>query len=156
MAISRVVPNVRSDRPAETRDFFVRVLGFDVAMDLGWVMTVASPTNPSARVTIVGNDDMAAPGISVEVDDVDAAHAMAVDQGLEIAYPLRDEEWGGPALHASRAERHDRQRLVSSLGLSARRLRANATAPRLVMDSGRSAPSAAARARSGSLPLPMR
>jgi hypothetical protein len=27
------------------------------------------------RVTIVGNDDMAAPGISVEVDGVDAVHA---------------------------------------------------------------------------------
>jgi hypothetical protein len=68
----------------------VDLLGFEVAMDMGWVMTVASPTNPSAQVTIVGNDDMAAPGISVEVADVDAVHAKAVEQGLEIAYPLRD------------------------------------------------------------------
>jgi uncharacterized glyoxalase superfamily protein PhnB len=45
-------------------------------------------------VTIVGNDDMAAPGISVEVADVDAVHSKAVDQGFEIAYPLRDEDWG--------------------------------------------------------------
>jgi uncharacterized glyoxalase superfamily protein PhnB len=45
-------------------------------------------------VTIVGNDDMAAPGISVKVADVDAVHAKAVAQGLEIVYPLRDEEWG--------------------------------------------------------------
>lgn len=45
-------------------------------------------------MSIVGNDDPAAPGISVEVQDVDAIHATAVDQGLEIAYPLRDEEWG--------------------------------------------------------------
>jgi hypothetical protein len=30
----------------------------------------------------------------VEVDDADAVHAMAVEQGLEIEYPLRDEEWG--------------------------------------------------------------
>lgn len=63
-------------------------------MDLGWVVTIVSPTNPSAQVTIVGNDDMAAPAISVEVPDVDAVHAKAVEQGLEIAYPLRDEEWG--------------------------------------------------------------
>ena len=63
-------------------------------MDIGWVMTVTSPTNPSAQVTIIGNDDMAAPGISVEVDDVDAVHAEAVERGFEIAYPLRDEEWG--------------------------------------------------------------
>jgi catechol 2,3-dioxygenase-like lactoylglutathione lyase family enzyme len=94
MTISRTVPNIRSDRPVETRDFFVELLGFEVAMDMGWVVTVASPTNRSAQVTIVGNDDMAAPGISVEVPDVDAVHARAVEQGFEIAYSLRDEEWG--------------------------------------------------------------
>ena len=94
VAIDRAVPNIRSDRPAETRDFFVELLGFEVAMDLGWVATVASPTNPSVQVTIIGNDDPAAPGISVEVDDVDAVHTRAMERGLEIAYPLRDEDWG--------------------------------------------------------------
>jgi catechol 2,3-dioxygenase-like lactoylglutathione lyase family enzyme len=94
VTIHRAVPNVRSDRPAETRDFFVELLGFETVMDLDWVATVASPSNPSAQVTIVGNDDPAAPGISVEVDDVDAVHARAIEQGREIAYPLRDEEWG--------------------------------------------------------------
>jgi uncharacterized glyoxalase superfamily protein PhnB len=92
--IERAVPNLRSERPEETRDFFVGLLGFDLAMDLGWVVTVASPDNPSAQVTIITNDDPAAPGISVGVDDVDAVHARAVEQGYEIAYPIRDEEWG--------------------------------------------------------------
>ena len=94
MTISRAVPNIRSDRTAETRDFFVDLLGFEVAMDLGWVMTVISPANPSVQVTIVSNDDPSAPGISVEVADVDAVHAKAVEQGFEIAYPIRDEDWG--------------------------------------------------------------
>jgi catechol 2,3-dioxygenase-like lactoylglutathione lyase family enzyme len=94
VTISRAVPNIRSDRPAETRDFFVGLLGFEVAMDLGWVVTLASPTSPTAQVTVIGNDDMSAPGISVEVADVDAVHAGAVEQELEIVYPLRDEEWG--------------------------------------------------------------
>jgi catechol 2,3-dioxygenase-like lactoylglutathione lyase family enzyme len=92
--IARTVPNMWSDRPAETRDFFRGLLGFEVAMDLGWVVIVASPTNPSAQVTIIGTDDPAAPGISIEVDDVDAIHARAAELGLEIAYPPRDEEWG--------------------------------------------------------------
>jgi catechol 2,3-dioxygenase-like lactoylglutathione lyase family enzyme len=94
VTIRRTVPNIRSDRPAETRDFFVELLGFEVAMDMDWVVTVASPANPSAQVSIIGNDDMAAPGISVEVADVDAVHAKAVERDLDIAYPLRDEEWG--------------------------------------------------------------
>ena len=92
--IARAVPNIKSDRPAQTRDFFTELLGCEAIMDLGWVVTVASPTNPSAQVTIIGNDDPAAPGISIEVDDVDAVHARATEQGLEIVYPLRDEEWG--------------------------------------------------------------
>ena len=37
---------------------------------------------------------MSAPGISVEVADVDAVHAKTVERGFDIAYPLRDEEWG--------------------------------------------------------------
>jgi catechol 2,3-dioxygenase-like lactoylglutathione lyase family enzyme len=94
VTISRAVPNIRSDRPAETRDFFVELFGFEVAMDMGWVTTVASPDNPSVQITIVSGEDMAAPGITVEVADVDAVHAKAVERGYEIAYPLRDEEWG--------------------------------------------------------------
>ena len=94
VTITRTVPNIRSNRPVETRQFFVDLLGFEVAMDLGWVVTVVSPTNPAAQVTIIGNDDMAAPGVSVEVADVDAVYAKAVERDLEIAYPLRDEEWG--------------------------------------------------------------
>jgi catechol 2,3-dioxygenase-like lactoylglutathione lyase family enzyme len=92
--IRRAALNASSERTTETRDFFVQLLGFEVAMDLGWVVTVASPTNPSAQVTIIGNNDPAAPGISVEVDDVYAVHVRAVQQGFEIAYPLRDEDWG--------------------------------------------------------------
>jgi uncharacterized glyoxalase superfamily protein PhnB len=94
VTISRAVPNIKSDRPTETRDFFVDLLGLEVAMDIGWVVTVGSPANPSVQVNIISNDDMAAPGISVGVADVDAVHAKAVKQGLEIVYPLRDEAWG--------------------------------------------------------------
>jgi catechol 2,3-dioxygenase-like lactoylglutathione lyase family enzyme len=94
MTPNRAVPNIRSERPSETRDFFVELLGFEVAMDLGWIVTVASPTNPAVQVNIIGNDDPSAPGISVGVDDVDAVHASAVEHGFEIAYPLRDEDWG--------------------------------------------------------------
>jgi catechol 2,3-dioxygenase-like lactoylglutathione lyase family enzyme len=94
VTIRRAVPNIRADRPGETRDFFVDLLGFEVTMDMDWIVTVASPSDPAVQVGIIGNDDPAAPGISVEVPDVDAVHARALEQGLEIAYPLRDEDWG--------------------------------------------------------------
>jgi catechol 2,3-dioxygenase-like lactoylglutathione lyase family enzyme len=94
MTIRRAVPNIRADRPAETRHFFVDLLGFEVAMDIGWVLTLAAPGNPSIQVQIISGDDPSAPGISVEVEDVDAVHAEAVERGFEIVYPLRDEDWG--------------------------------------------------------------
>jgi catechol 2,3-dioxygenase-like lactoylglutathione lyase family enzyme len=94
VTVSRAVPNIRSERPAASRDFFVELLGFEVAMDIGWIVTLASPSDPAVQVSIISNDDMAAPGISVGVADVDAVHGRAVEQGLEVVYPLRDEEWG--------------------------------------------------------------
>jgi len=90
----RAVPNIHSDDPAKARDFFLGLFGFEVAMDLGWVTTVRSPENHSVQVTIISNEDMSAPGISIGVADVDAVHAKAVEHGAEIAYPLRDEPWG--------------------------------------------------------------
>lgn len=94
MTIRRAVPNISCDSPAQTRDFFVDLLGFDEAMDMGWIVTVASPANPAVQVSIIANGDPSAPGISVEVEDVDAVHARAIERGFEISYPLRDEEWG--------------------------------------------------------------
>lgn len=88
------MPNIKAERPTETRDFFVDLLGLEVAMDIGWVVTLASPANPSVQVNVIGNGDTSAPGISVGVADVDAVHAKAVEQGREIVYPIRDEEWG--------------------------------------------------------------
>jgi hypothetical protein len=61
---------------------------------------------PSAQVTIVGNDDMAAPGISLEVADVDAVHGTAVERGFEIVYPSATRSGqSGASCSASRAAR---------------------------------------------------
>ena len=96
MSVSRVVPNIRSDRFDECRTFYVELLGFEVAMDMGWIMTFVSPSNPTAQISVMRSDATApvVPQLSVEVADVDAVHAEAVRRGLEIVYPLTDESWG--------------------------------------------------------------
>ena len=96
MSVSRVVPNIRSDRFDECRTFYVELLGFEIAMDMGWIMTFVSPTNPTAQISVMRSDATApvVPQLSVEVADVDAVHAEAVRRGLEIVYPLTDESWG--------------------------------------------------------------
>jgi catechol 2,3-dioxygenase-like lactoylglutathione lyase family enzyme len=96
MSVSRVVPNISSDRFDECRTFYVELLGLEVAMDMGWIMTFVSPTNPTAQISVMRSDATApvVPQLSVEVADVDAVHAEAVRRGLEIVYPLTDESWG--------------------------------------------------------------
>lgn len=96
MSIQRVVPDIRSERFDESREFYTEFLGFNIAMDMGWVVTFSSPTNPTAQVTLLAKQapDESLPNISIEVADVDAVHARAVARGLRIVHPLTDEPWG--------------------------------------------------------------
>ncbi|MGK8522246.1 VOC family protein [Nocardia asteroides] len=94
MSIRRATPDVRATDLAASRDFY-RLLGFREAMDLGWVVTMASPSNPTAQVLLVGPEaGELQPDMSVEVDDVDAVHAAVTAAGADVVYPLRDEPWG--------------------------------------------------------------
>ncbi|WP_454195286.1 VOC family protein [Nocardia sp. Marseille-Q1738] len=94
MTIRRATPDIHTTDLAASRDFY-RLLGFHEAMDLGWVVTMASPSNPTAQVLLVGPDaEQLQPDMSVEVDDVDAVHEAMTAAGADIVYPLRDEPWG--------------------------------------------------------------
>ncbi len=99
MSIRRVVPNIATACLEESRAFYTGVLGFEVGMDLGWIVTVVSPANSTAQLSLGRADaapapSFAPPHLTVEVTDVDEIHAKAVAQELPIVYPLTDEAWG--------------------------------------------------------------
>ena len=98
MEIRRAVPTITTDRLEESRAFYTEFLGFEVAMDLGWIVTLASPSNATAQISLVrGTRSRAGRGgmsVSLEVADVDAIHADAVSRGIRVEYPLTDEPWG--------------------------------------------------------------
>ncbi len=96
MSVRRIVPDIRSKHLDASRHFYVDVLGLEVAMDMGFIVTLRSPTNPTAQVSLVRDDESSAilPQISVEVADVDDVHARAVSQGFKVVYPLTNEPWG--------------------------------------------------------------
>ena len=96
VAVKRIVPDFLSSEPATSRRFYEQVLGLKVVMDLDWIWTFAAPENPSAQVSVMRRDETASvqPDASIEVDDVDAAHAAAQRLGYEIVHPLTDEPWG--------------------------------------------------------------
>jgi catechol 2,3-dioxygenase-like lactoylglutathione lyase family enzyme len=56
MSIRRVVPNIASDKPDASRDFYTGLLGFQVAMDMVWILTLVSPTNSTAQLSVLRQD----------------------------------------------------------------------------------------------------
>jgi catechol 2,3-dioxygenase-like lactoylglutathione lyase family enzyme len=95
MSVRRVMPVIQSQAARESREFY-GLLGFEEVMNLDWIMTLASPSTPTAQVSFMTSDKTApvTPDMSVEVDDVDAAYAAVLESGAEIVHPLQDEEWG--------------------------------------------------------------
>ena len=105
MSIRRVVPNITSENVEQSRKFYTDFLGFQVAMDMGWIVTLASPSNPTAQISLLRGTGSASPhaqvSLSIEVADVDAVHAKAVEFGLPIVYPLTTEPWGVRRFHVT-------------------------------------------------------
>ena len=99
MTIRRAVPNLLSRDLDASRDFYEGFLGFRVAMDEEGFMMFASRENSAVQLTVASPDGgldrgVAEARVSIDVGDVDAAHAEAVRRNLEIVYPLTDEPWG--------------------------------------------------------------
>ncbi|MEV0782552.1 VOC family protein [Streptomyces sp. NPDC050423] len=105
MSVRRVVPNIPVDAGSDPEGeagamranaAFYGLLGFEEVMNQGWIMTLASPSQPTAQVSVMTADRTAPviPDMSVEVTDVDAAHTALVHTGAEIVYGPHDEEWG--------------------------------------------------------------
>ncbi|MFE3070756.1 VOC family protein [Streptomyces sp. NPDC059247] len=95
MTVRRAVPNLRTASPERTGGFY-GLLGFEEVMDHGWIRTLASPSSPTAQISLMTRDLTApvVPDLSVEVADVDAVYETVRATGAEIVHPLTDEEWG--------------------------------------------------------------
>jgi catechol 2,3-dioxygenase-like lactoylglutathione lyase family enzyme len=97
MSIRRVVPNIKSKLLDDSRAFYVDLLGFKVGMDMGFIVTLVSPSNPTAQISLLrdeGGDGTPYAHLSIEVESVDEIHERAIERGLKIIYPLTDEPWG--------------------------------------------------------------
>jgi catechol 2,3-dioxygenase-like lactoylglutathione lyase family enzyme len=96
MSVRRIVCDFQAADPGASREFYVDVLGLEVVMDQGWIVTFAAPGRPATQLSVMRQDASAPvqPDASIEVDDVDAVHAEAQRLGYEILHPLTDEPWG--------------------------------------------------------------
>lgn len=96
MAVKRIVANIAAAQTASARLFYGEVLGLDVAMDLGWIVTFAADTRAAPQISIAseGGSGAPVPDLSIEVDNLHEVHARARAKGFAIEYGPVAEPWG--------------------------------------------------------------
>lgn len=96
MKVKRIVANIDTRDTAAARRFYQDVLGLDVLMDHGWIVTYGSSERMSVQLSFAkeGGAGTPTPDLSIEVDDLDAALEGMVREGFPIEYGPSEEPWG--------------------------------------------------------------
>ena len=72
MSITRIIPEVRSNNVAATRDFYTSMLGLVIDMEEGNFLMMSSPANPSAQLIVNDNGHTGLPpGFAVDVGNIE-------------------------------------------------------------------------------------
>lgn len=96
MKVRRIVANIAAADIGAARRFYGDVLGLDVLMDHGWIVTFGNAERSGVQVSVAteGGSGTPVPDLSIEVDDVDEALRRVRTAGLEPEYGPADEPWG--------------------------------------------------------------
>lgn len=96
MAVRRIVTNIATEDIANAKAFYRDVLGMEVVMDHGWIVTYASEAEARVQVSFAseGGSGTPVPDISVEVDDLDDVLERAKAAGFAVEYGPVEELWG--------------------------------------------------------------
>ena len=97
MTVKRIVPNIPVERIEDAKAFYGDLLGMDVVMDHGWIVTFAAKGRtamPQISVATEGGSGTPVPDISIEVDEVDDVCRRMQAAGLAMEYGPVNEPWG--------------------------------------------------------------
>ena len=96
MKVHRIVANIDAPDVSAGKRFYQDVLGLDVLMDQGWIVTYGSPQRMSVQLSICsqGGSGTPTPDISIEVDNLDEALDRMAQAGFKPEYGPIDEPWG--------------------------------------------------------------
>jgi catechol 2,3-dioxygenase-like lactoylglutathione lyase family enzyme len=96
MKVNRIVANIAVKDVAAAKRFYQDILGLDILMDHGWIVTYGSAQKMTVQVGIAseGGSGTPVPDLSIEVDDLDAALARIGKAKVAIEYGPADEPWG--------------------------------------------------------------
>src|SRR5262245_27176814 len=96
MKVNRIVANIAVKDVTAARRFYQGILGLDILMDHGWIVTYGSAQKMTTQVGIAseGGSGTPVPDLSIEVDDLDAALERMKKAKIAIEYGPADEPWG--------------------------------------------------------------
>ena len=96
MRVTQIIADLHVPDLDSAKDFYTDYLGLLLEeFTLGWVARYTSPES-GLNLQLMTRDETAPenPVLSIKVDDIEAAHALAQQRGYEIVHPLSNEEWG--------------------------------------------------------------
>ncbi|MWB79238.1 glyoxalase [Pseudooceanicola sp. 216_PA32_1] len=96
MKVLRIVPNLACDDPEALAAFYRNLFGLDVAMSMGFIVTMNEPgrrQQPQVSFASEGGGGTPVPAISIEVDDIERVIARARLKSIPIEYGPVDEPW---------------------------------------------------------------
>ncbi|SCB60220.1 hypothetical protein GA0061105_11019 [Rhizobium aethiopicum] len=96
MKVLRIVANVQAPDMTAAKRFYQDILGLELVMDLGWIVTFGTNTSMKVQLSVAsqGGSGTPVPDLSIEVDDLDGALKAMSAAGVPIEYGPADEPWG--------------------------------------------------------------
>jgi catechol 2,3-dioxygenase-like lactoylglutathione lyase family enzyme len=96
MTVRRIVANLAAEDLSAAQAFYGDVLGLDLLMDHGWIVTYGSavPMNLQVSFASEGGSGTPVPELSIEVDDLDDTLARVRAAGFAVEYGPAEEPWG--------------------------------------------------------------
>ena len=96
MTVKRIVANIAAEDLDRAKKFYADILGLEVAMDLGWILTFAADGAAAPQISIAkeGGSGTPVPDISIEVDNFTEVHQRVLAAGFRVEYGPRTEPWG--------------------------------------------------------------
>ncbi|HMJ14138.1 MAG TPA: VOC family protein [Polyangiaceae bacterium] len=103
-ALRSLFPDICTHDVKACVDFYAALFGFRPVFQADWYAQLVAPENPSLQIAFVEQGHGSVPEghglaprgvlVTLEVDDVDALHARALELGHAITYALKSEVWG--------------------------------------------------------------
>lgn len=96
MAVKRIVSNIAVSDIAAAKKFYSEILGLEVVMDHGWIMTYGTADLAPLQVSFAteGGSGTPVPDLSIEVDNLMEVYYAMKESDFSITYDLTTEPWG--------------------------------------------------------------